>query len=131
MYFIILMHLFPPRKGRFKYLWKNRILWLLAWEFWGQTWQGEIQEISGAFHGNAIVTGAAALFNGVGGLWRGDDLVFFLSGEKIKAYLQKGARELPGFSEYPNSQVGYGKLCVRDGLRSIKCFLFLKKCRIH
>ena len=33
----------------------------------------------------------------------------FLYGEKVKAYLQKGARALPAFSEYPNPVVGeYG-----------------------
>ena len=40
----------------------------------------------------------------------------FLYGEKVKAYLQRGARPLPGFREYPNNQVGYGALCVRDSL---------------
>ncbi|PXV93372.1 hypothetical protein C8E03_102140 [Lachnotalea glycerini] len=36
--------------------------------------------------------------------------------EKVKAYLIKGARPLPGFKEYPNPQVGWGALCVRDSL---------------
>ncbi len=52
------------------------------------------------------MTGSAALLM-EWGIVRGNDP--FLYGEKIKAYLQKGARELPGFSEYPNSQVGYGE----------------------
>ena len=37
-------------------------------------------------------------------------------GEKVKAYLRRGARPLPGFDVYPNPQVGYGALCVRDSL---------------
>ena len=37
-------------------------------------------------------------------------------GEKVKAYLRRGARELPGFTEYPNPLVGYGALCVRDSI---------------
>lgn len=36
----------------------------------------------------------------------------YLYGEKVKAYLRRGARELPGFAEYPNNQVGYGRLCL-------------------
>lgn len=40
----------------------------------------------------------------------------YLYGEKVKAYLRKGARPLPGFTQYPNPQVGYGALCVRDSL---------------
>lgn len=37
-------------------------------------------------------------------------------GEKVKAYLRRGARPLPGFDVYPNPQVGYGALCVRESL---------------
>ena len=40
----------------------------------------------------------------------------FEYGEKVKAYLRRGAKELPGFDMYPNPQVGYGALCVRDSL---------------
>jgi hypothetical protein len=40
----------------------------------------------------------------------------YLYGEKVKAYLQRGARELPGFKKYPNYQVGYGALCLSDAL---------------
>lgn len=39
-----------------------------------------------------------------------------LYGEKIKAYLRRGARELPGVDVYPNPQVGYGALCVWDSI---------------
>lgn len=69
--------------------------------------------MSGTSMATPFVTGSAALLM-EWGIVRGNDP--FLYGEKIKAYLQKGARELPGFSEYPNSQVGYGKLCVRESL---------------
>jgi hypothetical protein len=34
----------------------------------------------------------------------------------MKAYLMKGAKELPGIKEYPNEEVGYGALCVRESL---------------
>ena len=36
-------------------------------------------------------------------------------GEKVKAYLRRGARALPEFTEYPNPQVGYER-CVRDSI---------------
>lgn len=36
--------------------------------------------------------------------------------EKVKAYLRRGAKPLPGFDAYPNPQVGYGALCVENSL---------------
>ena len=31
-------------------------------------------------------------------------------GEKVKAYLRRGAKKkVPGFDEYPNEEVGYGR----------------------
>ena len=60
-----------------------------------------------------FVTGAASLLM-EWGIVRGNDA--YLYGEKIKAYLRKGAAELPGFTVYPNNQVGYGALCVRDSI---------------
>jgi hypothetical protein len=40
----------------------------------------------------------------------------FLYGEKVKAYLRRGARPLPGLPEYPNEEVGYGALCVKNSI---------------
>lgn len=40
----------------------------------------------------------------------------YLYGEKVKAYLIKGARPLAAFTEYPNAQIGWGILCLRDSL---------------
>lgn len=40
----------------------------------------------------------------------------FLYGEKAKAYLRRGAKKLPGFENWPNNQLGYGALCVRDSI---------------
>ena len=48
------------------------------------------------------------------GIIQGNDP--FLYGEKVKAYLQRGARALPGFEVFPNSLVGYGALCVNDSI---------------
>ena len=68
---------------------------------------------TGTSFATPFVTGAAALLMQYG-VVDGEDP--FLYGEKVKAYLQRGARPLPGFREYPNNQVGYGALCVRDSL---------------
>lgn len=48
------------------------------------------------------------------GIVMGNDA--YLYGEKVKAYLIRGAARLPGFTEYPNPQVGWGALCVRESL---------------
>lgn len=40
----------------------------------------------------------------------------YLYGEKVRAYLRKGARQLPGFEYWPNNLLGYGVLCVRESL---------------
>lgn len=60
-----------------------------------------------------FVTGAAAMLM-QWGIVNGNDP--YLYGEKVRAYLIRGARPLPGFRQYPNNQVGYGALCVRESL---------------
>jgi subtilisin family serine protease len=60
-----------------------------------------------------FVTGAAALLM-EWGIVKGNDS--FLYGEKLKAYLIRGARPLPGFASYPNREIGYGTLCVKNSL---------------
>lgn len=60
-----------------------------------------------------FVTGSAALLM-EWGIVRGNDL--FLYGEKAKAYLESGARKLPGIYQYPNDLVGWGALCLRDSI---------------
>ncbi len=68
---------------------------------------------TGTSFATPFVTGGAALLM-EWGIVRGNDP--YLYGEKVKAYLRRGAKPLPGFEEYPNAQVGYGALCVRDSL---------------
>ena len=53
-----------------------------------------------------FVTGAAALMMEWGIARRNDP---FLWGEKVKAYLRRGAQPLPGFEKYPNESVGWGE----------------------
>ena len=74
---------------------------------------GTFTPTTGTSFATPIVSGAAALLM-EWGIVRGNDP--FLYGEKIKAYLRKGARPLWGGMEYPNDRVGYGRLCVADSL---------------
>lgn len=74
---------------------------------------GGYAEVTGTSFAAPFVTGSAALLM-EWGIVRGNDP--YLYGEKVKAYLRNGARELPGFEEWPNDQVGYGALCVGESL---------------
>ena len=74
---------------------------------------GGYAQFTGTSFAVPFVTGGAALMM-EWGIVRNNDP--YLYGEKVKAYLRRGARALPGFTEYPNPQVGYGALCVRDSI---------------
>ena len=60
-----------------------------------------------------FVTGSAALLMQWGILYGNDS---FLYGEKVRAYLLRGARQIPALNEYPNPILGWGVLCLRDSL---------------
>lgn len=60
-----------------------------------------------------FVTGSAALLMQYGVIQGQDPYLF---GEKIKAYLAKGARPLTAYGRYPNENIGWGTLCLRDSL---------------
>ena len=68
---------------------------------------------TGTSFATPFVTGAAALLM-QWGITDGNDP--FLYGEKAAAYLKKGAQPLPAFWAYPNPQIGWGTLCVRESL---------------
>lgn len=74
---------------------------------------GSFEELSGTSFATPFATGGAALLM-EWGIERGNDP--FLYGEKIKAYLQRGARPFVGIIEYPSPLVGYGALCVEESL---------------
>ncbi|CUX20070.1 S8 family peptidase [Clostridium sp. C105KSO13] len=74
---------------------------------------GTYAEVTGTSFSTPFVTGSAALLM-EWGIVNGNDP--YLYGEKVKAYLRRGARELPGFDEWPNNLMGYGALCVRDSI---------------
>ena len=69
--------------------------------------------VTGTSFAAPFVAGSAALLM-QWGIVDGNDP--FLYGEKVKAYLARGARHLPGYEVWPNPQLGYGALCVRDSL---------------
>ena len=69
--------------------------------------------VTGTSFATPFVTGAAALLM-QWGITDGNDP--YLYGEKVRAYLRKGARQLPGFEYWPNNVLGYGVLCVRNSL---------------
>lgn len=62
--------------------------------------------VTGTSFATPFVTGAAALMMEWGIIRRNDP---FLWGEKVKAYLRRGAQPLPGFDRYPNESVGWGE----------------------
>lgn len=69
--------------------------------------------VSGTSYATPFVTAAAAILMEYG-IVQGNDP--FLYGEKVKAYLHAGARQLPGYDIWPNDQVGWGALCVSESL---------------
>ncbi len=74
---------------------------------------GVYAEFSGTSFATPFVTGGAALLM-EWGIVNGNDP--YLYGEKVKAYLIRGAKPLPGYTEYPNTEVGWGALCVAESI---------------
>ncbi|MDE7257989.1 MAG: S8 family serine peptidase [Lachnospiraceae bacterium] len=74
---------------------------------------GGYSPVTGTSFATPFVTGAAALLM-QWGIVNGNDP--YLYGEKVKAYLRRGAKPIRGESEYPNARVGYGALCVENSL---------------
>lgn len=68
--------------------------------------------VSGTSYAAPFVTGSAALLM-EWGIVRGNDA--FLYGEKLKAYLIKGAEPLAG-AAVPDTQTGWGRLCLKNSL---------------
>ena len=68
---------------------------------------------TGTSFATPFVTGAAALLM-EWGIVRGNDP--YLYGEKVKAYLRRGAKPLPGYEKRPNVESGYGRLCIAQSI---------------
>lgn len=74
---------------------------------------GGLSAFSGTSFATPIVSGCAALLMEYG-IVQGNDP--YLYGEKVKAYLRKGALPIRGESRYPNGKVGWGKLCLKASI---------------
>lgn len=72
---------------------------------------GGYESVTGTSFAAPFVTGSAALMM-QWGIVDGHDP--FLYGEKVKAYLMRGAKPLPGDDVYPNPRLGFGLLCLAD-----------------
>ncbi len=62
--------------------------------------------VTGTSFATPFVSGGAALLM-EWGIVEGNDE--YLYGEKVRAYLQRGAQRLPGYRQWPNTSVGYGE----------------------
>lgn len=74
---------------------------------------GGYSPVTGTSFAAPFVTGAAAVLM-QWGIVMGNDP--YLYGEKVKAYLRKGAKPIRGVAEYPDARVGYGALCIASSL---------------
>ena len=74
---------------------------------------GGYSAVTGTSFAAPFVSGASALLM-QWGIINGNDP--YLYGEKVKAYLRRGARALPGYERYPNEEVGWGRLCLAESI---------------
>lgn len=71
------------------------------------------RSVTGTSFASPFVTGIAALLMEWGIVLGNDPYMY---GEKVKASLWKGARQLTGFAETPNNATGWGAVCFRESL---------------
>ena len=74
---------------------------------------GGYAAFTGTSFSTPFVTGAAAILMEWGIIRRNDP---YLYGEKLKAYLRRGAKALQGSEKLPNDLIGWGALCVAQSV---------------
>ncbi len=77
---------------------------------------GGYTSVTGTSFATPFVAGSAALLM-EWGILQGYNP--YLYGERLKAYLQSGARRLPGAGDLPDGIMGYGALCLLESLRRL------------
>lgn len=77
---------------------------------------GGYETRSGTSMATPFVSGSCALLMQWGIVEKRDP---FLYGEKLKAYLIRGAKRLPFAQNYPNPQTGWGALCLKNSLPTL------------
>ena len=75
--------------------------------------QGGYEAVTGTSFSTPFVSGSAALMM-EWGILQGNDP--YLYGEAVKANLQKGARQLLGITQWPNPELGYGVLDLKNSI---------------
>jgi len=71
------------------------------------------QKVSGTSFATPFVTGSSALLMEWGIVKNNDPYMY---GQKVKAYLIKGTRQLKGMNIWPNAKAGWGTLCLHDSI---------------
>lgn len=74
---------------------------------------GGYESLTGTSFAAPFVSGTAALLMQWGIIEKNDP---YLYGEKLKAYLLRGAKPIAGITVYPDNRVGYGALCAADSI---------------